>query len=133
MKSSISLKVLPIQQKDVSFYLSTVRASQLAELCAGLRASPYREVSLDEIGIQKLDDARKLVRSLEDSTFAKEVITAQATSYDEEDPYQRILDKARIKDIARYLLEEDSILPNSIILAAREDVEVKLAKDSTLI
>lgn len=131
----ISLKVLPVQQKDVSFYLSTVRAEELAELCAGLRASPYREVSLDEIGVQKLEDARKLVRSLEDSAFAKEVIAAQATSYDEEDPYQRILDKARVRDIARYLLEEDSILPNSIILAAREDVEVKLEleKDSTLV
>lgn len=41
--------------------------------------------------------------------------------------------KARVRDIARYLLEEDSILPNSIILAAREDVEVELKKDSTLV
>ena len=40
----------------------------------------------------------------------------------------------RVRDIARYLLEEDSILPNSIILAAREDVDVKLMEEnSTLV
>ena len=130
---TISLKVLTVKQKDVSFYLSTVHAKDLAELCSGLRASPYREVSLNEIGIQNLEDAQKLVRSLEDSAFVKEVIAAQASSYDEEEPYQRILDKGRVRDIARYLLEEDSILPNSIILAAREEVKVKLKQDSTLV
>ncbi len=130
----VSLNVLSIQQKDVTFYLSAISAKQLIELCSGLRVSPYRETSLDEIGVQKLDDAQKLVRSLGDSAFAKEVMAAQATSYDEEDPYQRILDKARVKDIARYLLEEDSILPNSIILAVREEVEVSFEKDtSTLV
>ena len=74
----ISLKVLTVQQKDVTFYLSTVPSRQLAELCSGLRVSPYREASRDEIGVQKLEDARKLVRSLEDSAFAQEVIAAQA-------------------------------------------------------
>jgi|SRR5579863_906664 len=130
--ANIVLKVLQVQQRDITFYVTTVRASQLAQLCSGLRVSPYREASLDEIGVQKPEDARKLVKSLEDSAFAKEVMAMQATSYDEDDPYQRILDKARVKDIAKYLLEEDSILPNSLILAAREDVEVQFRKDSTL-
>jgi len=128
----ISLKVLTVKQKDVSFFLSTIRAEEFTELCSGLRASPYRETSLDEIGVQEPEDARKLIRSLEDSAFAKEVIAAQSSSYDEEEPYQRILDKARVRDIAGHLLEEDAILPNSIILAAREEVEVKLVDDSTL-
>src|SRR5579872_144121 len=130
--AKISLQVLPVQQRDITFYITTVRASQLAELCSGLRVSPYREASVDEIGVQKPEDARKLVKSLEDSAFAKEVMAMQATSYDEDDPYQRILDKARVKEIAKYLLEEDSILPNSIILAAREDIGVQFKKDSTL-
>jgi hypothetical protein len=103
----ISIKVLTVQQKDVTFYLTTVAAKDLAELCAGLRVSPYRETSSDEIGAQKLDDAKKLVRSLEESAFAKEVMAAQEASYDEEDPYQRIIDKVRVRDIAKYLLEED--------------------------
>lgn len=128
----VSLQVLPVQQRDITFYVTVLRAKQLAELCSGLRVSPYRETSLDEIGVQKLEDARKLVSALEDSTFAKEVMAAESTAYEEEDPYQRILDKARVKAIARYLLEEDSILPNSIILAAREDVNVQLNPDSTL-
>lgn len=131
--STISLQVLRVQQKDITFYLSTVPARQLIEICSGLRVSPYRETSLDEIGVQKPEDARKLVRSLEDSAFAKEVMAAQAASYDEEDPYQRLLDKVRVRDIARYLLEEDSILPNSIILAAREEVDANLKDDSTLV
>ena len=126
----ISLKVLNVQQKDVTFYLTTVRAKELSALCSGLRVSLYRETSPDEIGVQKLEDAKKLVRSLGDSAFAREVMLAQATSYDEEDPYQRILDKARVRDIASYLLEEDSILPNSIILAGREDVKVRFTADS---
>src|SRR5947209_15230502 len=104
-----SLHILKVRQKDVSFYLSTLRAKDLPELCSGLRVSPYRETSLDEIGAQKLEDAQKLVRSLEESAFAKEVMAAQEAAYDEEDPYQRILDKARVRDIAGYLLEEDSI------------------------
>lgn len=126
------LSVLTVRQRDISFYLSAIRAGQLAELCSGLRASPFREASFDEIGIQSPEDARKLVQSLEDSIFTKEVIAEQATSYDEDDPYQRILDRARVKDIARYLLEEDSILPNNVILAAREEVKITLTADSTL-
>lgn len=128
----ISLQVLAVQQKEIRFYVTTVRAGQLGALCSGLRGSPYREASPDEIGVQKPEDARKLVQSLEDSAFAKEVIAMQSTSYDEEDPYQRILDKARVKDIAKYLSEEDSILPNNIILAAREDTDVQFKNDSTL-
>lgn len=126
--ANISLRVLPVQQREITFYVTTVRASQLGELCSGLRVSPYREPSVDEIGVQKPEDARKLVKSLENSAFAKEVAAMQETSYDEDDPYQRILDKARVKEIAKYLLEEDSILPNSIILAAREDVLVQFKK-----
>ena len=126
-----SLDVLSVKQKDISFYLSTVHARELEELCSGLRVSPYRETTQDEIGAQKLDDAKKLVRSLEDSAFAKEVMAAQESSYDEEDPYQRILDKARVRDIAKYLLEEDSILPNSIILATREEVDISVGGNNT--
>jgi DGQHR domain-containing protein len=131
--ATISLQVLKVQQRDTTFYITRVAAKDFASLCSGLRASPYRETSLDEIGVHNPEDARQLVKALEDSAFAKEVMALQATSYDEDDPYQRILDNARVKEIARYLSEEDSILPNSVILAAREDVQVTLDANSALV
>lgn len=128
-----SFKVLSVQQRDVTFYLTRVRAEDLADLCTGLRVSPYRETSSEEISAQCPEDTEKLLCALRDSAFAEEVIAAQGNSYDEEEPYQRILDKARVKDIARYLVEEDAILPNSVILAAREDVTIRFTKETSIL
>jgi hypothetical protein len=86
---TIPLQVLPIRQREITFYLATVHAKQLAELCSGLRISPFREESEDGIGVQTLEDAKKLVSALEDSTFAKEVSVSEGVAYEIDDPYQR--------------------------------------------
>jgi DGQHR domain-containing protein len=56
-------------------------------------------------------------------------VSAQTESYEPEDPYQRLLNKTRARAIARYLQQEDSLLPNSIILATRDEVKVTLTED----
>jgi len=93
-------------------------------LCGGLATSPSRSTSPDTIGVSNTEDVKTLVAALELSAFADEVAKVQGTTYQPEDPYQRLMDRSRAKAIAGYLQTEDALLPNGIILAANEGVTV---------
>ncbi len=124
--SSLVLGVLPAYQRDFTLYVAVIKAVDLVRLCAGLRYTKNQEA---ESAFQQNDepgDVKKLVSALSDPAFAREVIAAQKDAYDEDLPYQRIYDEARARSIASYLREEDAMLPNGIILATGEDVEVEV-------
>lgn len=128
---SLVLKVLPAHQKEFTLYVAVIRATDLIQLCAGLR---YTKIQESESAFQRHDDpedVKKLVSALSDPAFAKEVIAAQEDAYDEDLPYQRIYDEARARSIASYLQEEDAMLPNGIILATAEDAEVEVKETTT--
>ena len=124
--NTVRLDFLPVQQRDCTFYLAAIPTGELVNMCAGLQASPERSTSLENVGITGDADAKQLVASLSESTFAREVIAAQSDPYEAEDPYQRLLDKTRVRAIARYLQQDETLLPNGIILAVRDEVSVKI-------
>jgi DGQHR domain-containing protein len=127
-----SLHVIPVKQKGFTLYLAVVEANKLIELCAALRLSTANE---NDSGVKQFDskeEAAKLVEALSKTDFAKEVMASQEQTYDKDEPYQRILDEARARSIASYLREENAMLPNGVILATRDDVEVAVSEANGL-
>ena len=126
-----SFKVLPARQRDFTLYVAVISAADLSELCVGLR---YTKAQATDSPLQQEEgtqDFQKLVDALSGSAFAQEVIAAQNNAYDEDLPYQRIYEEARVRSIANYLKEEDALLPNGIILATGQGTEVEvLDKDN---
>ena len=125
--------VVQVVQRDNRFFICSIPASQLAALCGGLSCAPTRSTSPDVLGISTTEDVRELVSAIESSAFGAEVKRVQSESYQEEEPYQRLLDRTRAKAIAGYLQGEDVILPNGIILAANDGVDVELADGNTML
>lgn len=129
--TSLVLRVLPARQREFTLYVAVIKAADLVRLCAGLRYSKAQEAESAFQQHDKPEDVKKLVSALSDPAFAKEVIAAQKDAYDEDLPYQRIYDEARVRSIASYLREEDAMLPNGIILATGEDVEIEVKETKT--
>lgn len=128
-----ALPALPARQKGSVLYVAVIDAAQLIEICSGLRASTAQEATNGVRSFDTVEDSQRLAEALNEPAFAKEVVFAQEDAYDDDQPYQRIFDEARVKNIASYLREEDAMLPNAIILATRDDVEVTMQPDGDLV
>lgn len=124
-----TLDVLPVKQKGFTFFVSKLAASEIGVLCAGLKVTGQRTISLKEVGAEDPEDVMKWVKSLEPSLLLRDLGGDELDNYEENEPYQRILDYARVKEIARYLGEPNAFLPNSLILATAEEVEVALVEE----
>jgi DGQHR domain-containing protein len=118
-----SFSAIRVMQKDYVFYLSVLPVSTLVHLGAGLKASGLAGAQ----GELSRQDQQALVDSLITSEFAKEVEQLQAQTYDESDPFQRVIDETRIRAISAYLQEENALMANPIILASRDSTEVEIA------
>jgi DGQHR domain-containing protein len=125
---------IKVEQRDVVYYLSALPASRIIALGRGLRrdqpASSILDVAHDDIS-----DNLAVLKAIEQSKFAREVRRITDTGYGDDSPFQRIIDEARIIELAAYLVENDAILPNASILATRDDTEVNVAPldDPTLV
>lgn len=110
-----------VVQRDISFYLTSIKASDLERLCAGLRPPESRDVPIDSDASDSSVDAVRLVSSMTASPeFASEVSRIESESYTADNPYQRLIDEARVRNIAAYLKEESSLMPNGVVLALNE-------------
>ena len=118
--ASTSFPAIAVKQKNYTFYISALPASRIVSFGKGLRREDF-----DAFDEQISDDeGRNFVASVEASDFMREAEVIQESSYDQEQPFQRIVDEARIRSIASYLLEENALLPNPVILATRESTVV---------
>lgn len=124
---------LRVVQGDVTFYLASMKASDLFRVCAGLRQDTFRErlIDLDEVGAESDEEARKFVKSISTSAVAADVESVAATPYGEDDPFQRLIDETRVRKIAAYLTEDFALIPNSIILAIRDATDCEIGRGST--
>ena len=120
------------QQRDAVLFLTTIKGSDLENLCAGLRSPDFREQPISTDSNEVESSAKQFVDAVSSSAFAAEVSSIEASSYSDENPYQRIIDEARVKSIAAYLQEDFALVPNGVVLAVGEDVSscVKWGKRS---
>jgi DGQHR domain-containing protein len=107
-------------QRDFTLYLSSLKASDLHRLCEGLRPPESRELPLGNDVGQVTKDAAEFVAAVSASHFAAEVSEIEADPYGEDNPYQRLIDEARVRSIAAYLREEFALMPNGVVLAVSE-------------
>lgn len=124
-ESAGPFSAIDVTQGSSKFLLCSIPAGELIKLCGGLTSAPSRSTSPDGSEVEIKEDVKSLVRNLESSAFSEEVNKVQAESYDEDDPYQRLLNRNRAKAISNYLQTEDALLPNGVILAANDGVTIK--------
>jgi DGQHR domain-containing protein len=116
-----SFRALEVSQRDFTFYLAVIPAVDMLPLYAALRSEDVRpRPDFDD------ETGAEFVEAMEMSKFAREVRRIQLDTYGEDEPFQRLIDERRIKDIGRYLLEESALLPNPVILAARDTTTVEV-------
>lgn len=111
-----------VQQRDFVLYLSAVKGSDLSYLCEGLSSPESRERPVDGDASQMAVDAKEFVDAVSASEFASEVERIEGESYGDDNPYQRLIDEARVKTIAAYLQEDFALVPNGVVLAVDEKV-----------
>lgn len=113
---------VPVKQRDFTLYLVSLKASDLPLLCEGLRSPESREPPLISVSDaeQATKDTSEFVKAVSSSRFSREVSEIESTSYEDDNPYQRIIDETRVRSIAAYLKEEFALMPNGVILAVDE-------------
>src|SRR5205807_1083329 len=115
---------LPVVQPNATFYVASIMAAELETICRPL-ARPSegglftREVS-EPVALSE-SQLNALVRSLQSPKFHARSI--DLLSEERVQPYQRFYDEKRAVEIARYLKQPTSLLPNSIILAVNIDFD----------
>lgn len=117
-------RALRIRQPNSVFYVAPVTAADLAVICRPLaRQAEGKAPATEPPDPMKLSDEelRKLIRSLDSAKFRTQSLDLLSEERDQ--PYQRFLDEKRAVEIARYLKEPGSLLPNSIILAVNVDLD----------
>jgi DGQHR domain-containing protein len=129
----ISFDAIKVSQGTFDFYLSVLSANIILPLCSTLRDTGIELFSSDSELWQE-NDGLNFIKAVESSEFAKtefikEVEQIQQESYDKDRPFQRIVDMARVQNIAAYLREEDALMPNPVILATRDTVIVEVQSD----
>ena len=113
-----------VAQREFTLYLSSIKACELGRLCEGLRAPESRELPLESDAAGVANDASGFVDALTASpAFADEVSRIEASSYSQDNPYQRLIDESRVRSIAAYLREESALMPNGVVLAVDENAE----------
>lgn len=128
---SVTLAALAVKQRGFRFFSTVIKADRLGFLCAGL-TKPITFDPENSLRDQELSaaDATKLVKALNEPKFTQEVADLQSEAYDELRPFQRLVDLSRVEGIANYLRQDESMLPNGVILATREDVDVDVKEDA---
>jgi len=120
INAKIEIPVLEVTQGDFTFYVSSVQVGKVLKIC-----KPLEELKPDQKDFTPAQ-VDNLQKALEQPSFSKEIDSI--ISDVPIDPYQRVLNEARAKKIARYLNEPDSIFPNSIILAVDPEIAPELNK-----
>jgi|GEM_PF-6033888 DGQHR domain len=122
-----SLTIAPalrVAQRDVTFYLASIKTSDLFKLCSGLRQDSFRDRLIedeDELSGGTPDEtAKHFVAAVSTSAIAADVTKVESDPYSEDEPFQRLVEETRVRKIAGYLAEDFSLIPNSIILALRD-------------
>ena len=91
----IEIPVLEVKQGDFTFYVSSVNIGKLLKIC-----KPLDELKPDQKDYTPAQ-VDNLQRALEQPSFSKEIDSIISDVPIE--PYQRVLNEARAKKIARYL------------------------------
>jgi DGQHR domain-containing protein len=126
LKISRSLRVV---QGDITFYLASLPAADLFQICAGLRQDTFRQRLIEESDGESADEeARHFVDSVSTSVVASDVKRIESEPYEETEPFQRLIDETRVRKIATYLDEDFALIPNSIILAVRNSATCDIGK-----
>lgn len=122
---SETFEAMVVTQKDFTFYLSALSAKRIIALGRGIQEEHRGEGVLDKT--LNPEQSRAIIEAIESSKFASEVQAIADAGYTEEIPFQRFIDRTRVKELAAYLLEEDALIPNATILSARSETEVIVA------
>jgi DGQHR domain-containing protein len=130
------LVAIRASQRGFMIYLTSLNASELLPLCRGLRENESSKMLLKLEESQEAQQEDGFIDAIQLSDFAKaqllrsnfeeEVETIEHDSYNEDKPFQRLINDTRVNKIAAYLREDDSLLPNSVILATRDEVEIEV-------
>lgn len=122
--SDFQCSVIPVRQPNVSFYVGAVKATELETICRPLtrpaEGGLLRRETSEPIELSE-GQLSALVRSLGSKKFQMRV--TELLSEEREQPYQRFLKEKRAIEIAQYLQQPSSLLPNSIILAVNVDLD----------
>ena len=129
---SVTLTALAVQQRGFRFFSTVIKADRLGALCAGMTKPTTLEPEngLNDAELNS-EDAAKLVKALNEPKFTQEVADLQSEAYDELLPFQRLVDLSRVEGIASYLRQEEAMLPNGVILATRDDVDVDVKDEGS--
>lgn len=124
MRDDFSCDALSVTQPGGTFYVAPVRASEIATVCRPLTKAVgdglFDRDVISAIDLSK-DRVDTLVRSLQSSRFRAEGV--KILSEERKDPYQRLVNEERAEEIAQYLQQPSSLLPNSIIVAVDVDLD----------
>jgi DGQHR domain-containing protein len=128
---------LPVAQPPATFYLASIKVTELETICRPLlRPSQGGVFGRDISEPVKLSEEQlsALLRSLESKGFQSRASGLLAEERIQ--PYQRFLDERRAVEIAKYIQQPSGLLPNSIILAVNvaldEDELVRQLKDGVV-
>ncbi|HEX8236840.1 MAG TPA: DGQHR domain-containing protein [Abditibacteriaceae bacterium] len=117
-------KALQVRQPNATFYVASVKAADLMSICRPLKG-PERKRGIEVTEEEQLTktELKAFIQSLESPQF--QTRSSEVLAQERQEPYQRFLDEKRSLAIASYLKEPDSLLPNSIILAVDNDLDVE--------
>lgn len=123
-----------VSQGGFMYYLTALKASEILPLCKGLRENESSTLLLKLEEAQEAQQEDKFIEAIQASDFAKaelerssldeDVEKIQQDTYDKDRPFQRLIIQTKVNKIAAYLLEDDALMPNSVILATRDEVDV---------
>lgn len=132
-------RAITVEQGGLRFYLSALAASEILPLCPelsdGKQALLFPSERLDEESSAKFVDAVQSSQfaktELDRTEFEEEAAKIVESSYEEDKPFQRMIDLTRINKIGAYLRSEDSLMPNPVILATRNETNVEINGNGT--
>jgi len=122
--NDFTCKAITVEQPSATFYVASVKASELRAICRPLTQRPESGIfSRETTAPVPLSEKQlgALVRSLQTAEYR----AAGTDVVDQEMgvPYQRLLNERRARDIAHYIDQPSALLPNSIIVAINTSIE----------
>jgi DGQHR domain-containing protein len=113
-----------IHQPSGTFFVAAVKADEIETICRPLKRPAetglFGRETTEPVVLSEIQ-LNALVRSLDQQKF--QARSVELLSEDRQQPYQRFLNEKRAVEIARYLNQPSSLLPNSIILAVNVDLD----------
>lgn len=132
---------ITVEQGEFRFYLSALRASEVLPLCAGWGDGKDHAFLLPSEHLDE-DSSAKFVNAIESSPFARteldrtefeeEADKIVQSCYEENKPFQRLIDMTRINKIGAYLRSEDALMPNPVILATSNETTVEVEQNGSV-